>query len=166
MPLKPSTATKSPFLISSQTLFIESTAGIPIALAKMALWLVIPPTSVRIALTFSLFICPVIEGVKSFAISTEPLATFEISTLFTPRSILKRLSLISFTSLALCCVSSSSTPENISINIEQTVSTAFSATEPESILSCICESINGSDSITICPSNISASLSPALFLTS
>ena len=119
-----------------------------------------------IAETFSLFICDVMDGVKSLAMRTEPFGTDEISTLFTPRRMRKRLSLISFTSEARWRVSSSSTPENILINIVHMLSTAASATEPLSIASSICASINGSSSITRCPSSISASFFPAFFLSS
>ena len=137
LPLKPSAISISPSLTESVTPLTDRTAGIPIALASIALWLVTPPTSVIIAATFSLLICDVIDGVKSFAISTDSGATAEMSTFSVPRRIDSRLSLMSFTSDARWRVNSSSTPENISMNILHTVATPASATEPESILSSI-----------------------------
>ena len=100
LPLKPSAISISPSEIFSTALTTDKTAGIPIARARIALWLVTPPTSVMIAETLSLFICEVMDGVKSLAMRTEPLGTAEMSTLLTPKSRRKRLSLMSLTSEA------------------------------------------------------------------
>ena len=69
-PLAPSITTLSPFFTILQIPSILKTAGISIALAKMAEWDVLPPTSVRIPAILSGFIPAVMDGVKSLATRT------------------------------------------------------------------------------------------------
>jgi len=78
-PLVPSSTTLSPFLTAEQIPSILKTAGISIALARIAEWEVLPPTSVRIPAIFSATIPAVMDGVRSCATSTVPAGTLEIS---------------------------------------------------------------------------------------
>ena len=130
-PFSPSTTAVCSSCTCSSNPGIPKTAGMDKARAKIAEWLVLPPISVRIALTFSGFRPTVIEGVKSLAARMVPFGTSEILTVSTPssrRSIRVRMSRIS---VARCFISSSSTLENISMYIWQTESKAASAQLPE-----------------------------------
>ena len=106
------------------------------------------------------------EGVRSRATIIVPGATFPISTSSIPRRSFRRLVLTSLISEARCLIISSSIWENMPINMSQTASTADSAHCPASIILLISPDILGSEIITRCPSKISASLGPILFLIS
>ena len=114
-PSEPSKTTLSPLEIFSVIPGILSTAGISRARARIAEWEVLPPTSVRIPVTFLGLIPAVIDGVKSSATRTVPSGTFARSTSSTSRSIFNNLVFISHTSVALCWNISSSIEENICI---------------------------------------------------
>ena len=78
-PLVPLSTTLSPFLTDVQIPSILRTAGISIALASIAEWEVLPPTSVSIPAIFSATIPAVMDGVRSCATSTVPAGAAEIS---------------------------------------------------------------------------------------
>lgn len=139
---------------------MPSTAGISSARARMAEWLVLPPISVTMALMFSRLSPTVIEGVRSLAASTVPLGTADTSTLSIPKSRRSMRVRMSPMSVARCFISSSSTLENISIYIWQTLSTAASAQLPELMASSICPIMKGSCSIITWPVRISDSFCP------
>ena len=69
----------------------------------------------------------VMDGVSSFATTTVPFGAAESFTSFTPSKMLSILVFKSFTSAALCCVSSSSVAENMEMNISHIYSSAASA---------------------------------------
>ena len=163
-PSFPSITASIPSIALSVISSTLNTPGISKALASIAECDVKPPACVMMPSTFSFTIPAVIEGVKSFATIMLPLGTSLISISLSPVRIFNRRSLISLISAALWTVSSSSVIVNISINCSHTLSTASSAHIPLFILSLISSCINGSDSIIICPSIISAFFSPAVFL--
>ena len=103
------------------------------------------------------------EGVRSFATRTVPGGRSRRGTSSMFMSIFRRLILISRTSAARCCMSSSSILENIPMNISETASTADSAHCPAAIIFNISPDMVGSSIMTKWSSRISASSSPIRF---
>ena len=162
-PVLPSRTTSSPSLTPSIKLFTATTAGISRALARIALWLVLPPSSVTMPVTLAGLIPAVMDGVRSFATRMLPAGREEISTDWMPISTRCIRVLISRMSVALCCISSSPMEANISAYMLHTFSMANSLLTPSFLMEFSISPVSmGSDSSIIWPCMISASFSPTL----